>query len=203
LRSDLQSVYDQLLEVRCRRGDRRAWQELIDRWEMPLFYYLRRLVRRESDAWDVLQQTWLAAYQGIESLKDPATFVVWLHRIARNLAASHHRGLRRELATVEDGPESPDHADPGEDPPDVQAEAFDDARQMHRAMDELSVPHREVLTLHFLQGLSIAQIAAVVDASEGTVKSRLHYAKRALRTLIEQEQHVHRQRSRQHGEGRP
>ena len=175
--------------MRCRRGDRRAWQELIGRWEMPLFYYLRRLLPQEADAWDVLQQTWLAAYHGIVSLKDPALLAVWLHRIARNLAISHRRANRRDFEPLPDEPPMPGG---GEDPPDEQAEAFDDARQVHRALDRLSLPHREVLTLHFLRDLSVGQIAEVVGVSEGTVKSRLHYAKRALRQAVEHEQRAGR-----------
>ena len=187
LGSDPRVIYDQLLAIRCRRGDRQAWQELIARFEMPLFCYLRRLVRNEADAWDVLQQTWLCAYRGTGSLHDPSTIAVWLHRIARNLAISHYRasGNHRALEPLPDETQLPETAD---DPPDMQAEMLDNARSVHRAMDHLSPPHREVLTLHFLQELSLEEMASVLDVSVGTLKSRLHYARRALRDVLNKEE---------------
>jgi RNA polymerase sigma-70 factor (ECF subfamily) len=182
--SERDRVFEQLLALRCRSGDQDAWRDLLRRWEIPLFYYQRRLLDQEADAWDVLQQTWLAAYRGIASLKDPQHLVVWLHRIARNLAISHRRLNRHEFEPLPQESQSIGAAD--DDSPDAQTEAFEDADQVHAAMDRLSLPHREVLTLFFLQDLSIEQIATVVDASVGTIKSRLHYAKRALRQAIEQ-----------------
>lgn len=178
-------IYDQLLAVRCRRGDRQAWQEVVRRWEMPLFYYLRRLLHHEADAWDTLQQTWIAAYRGIGSLSNTANFIVWLHRIARNLAISHRRGARHALAEL--AIEETELPECSQQSPDSRAEAFDDAEQVHRAMDQLSVAHREVLALYFMQDLSIEQIAMVTGASEGTIKSRLYYAKRALREKIDRQ----------------
>lgn len=188
--SDSRAIYNQLLAIRCRRGDRQAWQELIARFEMPLFCYLRRLVRNEADTWDVLQQTWLGAYRGIGSLHDPSTIAVWLHRIARNLAISHHRRGTGNRGVPEPLPDEALLPDAGDDPPDVQAEMFDDAQRVHRAMDHLSLAHREVLTLHFLQELSLDQMSGVLDVSIGTLKSRLDYARRALRNVLEKEEVV-------------
>jgi RNA polymerase sigma-70 factor (ECF subfamily) len=185
--ADARAIYDQLLAVRCRRGDRSAWRELIDRWEMPLFCYLRRLVHHEADTWDVLQQTWLAAYRGIGALQDPARLAVWLHRIARNQAISHHRrhgGSQRVFEPLpNEGDESPATTD-DDPPPDAQAELLDDARRVHEALGQLSLAHREVLTLHFLHELTLEEMADVLDVSVGTLKSRLHYARRALRGVL-------------------
>jgi RNA polymerase sigma-70 factor (ECF subfamily) len=66
-------------------------------------------------------------------------------------------------------------------------EQFENAQAVHSALDELSLPHREALTLHFLQDLSLEQIADVLDVPIGTVKSRLHHAKRALKKILEPE----------------
>ena len=63
-----EAIYDELLLLRCRRGERRRGGSWSRRWERPVFYYIRRLVPREADAWDVLQQTWLAAFKGLGQL---------------------------------------------------------------------------------------------------------------------------------------
>ena len=68
---DRDIVARELLVVRCRRGDRAAWEELVRAWEGRLLYFVRRLVREEADAWDVLQKTWVRVLAGIGSLDDP------------------------------------------------------------------------------------------------------------------------------------
>jgi RNA polymerase sigma-70 factor (ECF subfamily) len=69
-----------------------------------------------------------------------------------------------------------------------ETEPFEDAEQVHRALGRISLPHREVLTLFFLEDLSQEQMAEVLGIPLGTVKSRLSYAKRALRSVLEQEE---------------
>ena len=182
--SERERIFGQLLVLRCRRGERDAWRELIELWEPRLFYYVRRLVPQESDAWDVLQQTWLGAYESIRALSDPKLLATWLYRIARNKAISHRRsrgggGTREsELSDVIGEPAAEDEADT--------LEEFENAEAVHRALDELSLAHREALTLHSLQDLALEQIADVLDVPVGTVKSRLHHAKRELRKVLEQ-----------------
>jgi RNA polymerase sigma-70 factor (ECF subfamily) len=176
-------ILDELLVLRCRRGDPAAWRELIRRWERRLFYYVRRIVGGERDAWDVLQQTWLAAYRSIPTLNEPRALRVWLYRIAHRQAVSHlrHAGAAPDAgaAGLDDAADVPDG---GADDAPFPAET---AEAVHAALSGLSLAHREVLTLHFLEGASVAEVAAVLDVPEGTVKSRLFHAKRALRAAIE------------------
>jgi RNA polymerase sigma-70 factor (ECF subfamily) len=172
-------LFHQLLVLRCRRGDREAWKQLIAAWEPRLFYYIRRLVSQEADAWDVLQQTWLGAYQGIRSLADPQRLAAWLYRIARNKTISSRRmKVPEPLDLIA--------AEPAAD--DSEQIEFDNAEAVHAALDQLSLAHREVVTLHFLQDLAIDEIAEVVGIPAGTVKSRLHHAKRGLRQILESQE---------------
>jgi RNA polymerase sigma-70 factor (ECF subfamily) len=176
-------IYCELLILRCRRGDPGALEELVRHWGNRLFYYIRRLVDNDEDAWDALQETWLKVVKSIGSLKEPRVLPMWLYRIARNTAISHLRGRYADHVAIDD-------AELG----DIEAESdsftFEDEEQVHYALGRVSLPHREVLTLYFLEDLSLEEIAEVLDTPVGTVKSRLHYAKNALRIIIEQEESV-------------
>jgi RNA polymerase sigma-70 factor (ECF subfamily) len=165
---------------RCRAGDPEALEELVRRWERKLFYYVRRLVADESDAWDVLQQTWVRVLGGYKRVRDPDALVPWLYRVARNTALTHRKSLLARERWV-------DHDAPVDGQPVADdAQSQWSAEDVHQAMDRLSPHHREALTLFFLEEFSIEAMAAVLDVSEGTVKSRLFYARRALRQAIEQ-----------------
>lgn len=118
--------------------------------------------------------------RGIRSLHDPQRLTPWLYQVARNTAFTHSRvQANYRAALVEHDDDYPDADDP--------AFEFEQAEQVHRALEQLSLPHREVLTLYFLEDMPIAAIAEVVGTLPGTVKSRLHYAKQALRTILEKE----------------
>jgi RNA polymerase sigma-70 factor (ECF subfamily) len=157
-------------------------EELIRHWEKRLLYYIRRLVSDEEDAWDVLQETWLKAVRQVGVLREPRSLPMWLYRIARNTAMSRLRGRYADRAVFDD------EQDGAEINGDADSFAFEDAEQVHYGLSRISLPHREVLTLHFLEDLSIDQIAQVLEVAPGTVKSRLHFAKKALRAVIEQEE---------------
>jgi RNA polymerase sigma factor (sigma-70 family) len=180
MRPDKQILESELLVTRCQRGDRAAFDDLVRLWERSLFYYLRRLTSSEADAWDLVQETWLRVYRAIETLRDPRTLPAFLYTTARHAA---FKRMRRELRTSEVTASNGDAAG-GVVSADCAFLAFDDAEQVHHALDKLPLPQREALTLYFLQELSMDDIAAVVGVSPGTVKSRLHYGKRAVRDII-------------------
>jgi RNA polymerase sigma factor (sigma-70 family) len=182
LATDKQQIRQEWLVLRCKRGDSRAMEELVRLWEDRLFYFVRRLVGTEADAWDVLQETWMKAIGAIRRIDDPRRLPAWLYRIARCTAASHWRGRYKTDALREDDADVGDVAAPEEDL------RFDDAEQVHFGLSRISLAHREVLVLHFLDDLSLEEMAEVLDVPSGTVKSRLHYAKRALHAVLEQEE---------------
>ena len=175
-------ILSELMLVRYRAGDPSALDELVKHWEGRLFYYIMRLVSNEDDAWDALQDTWFALARTIDRLRDPRGLVVWLYKTARHKALDRlrerykHRTVSVEdeqIAEVEEG---------------VETFTFEDAEQVHCALGKISVPHREALTLFFLEDLSVAEIAKLLGIATGTVKSRLHFARKALRAVIEAEE---------------
>lgn len=182
---DKDTVARELLALRCRRGDRAAWEELIHTWEPRLQYFIRRIVCDEADTWDILQETWLRVLKGFGSLSDLRSLVPWLYRVARNTALSHIRSREMPCESLQDYP------DLFANEPAGQPFDFTDAEQVHRGLLALSLPHREVLTLFFLENLSVEEIAAALEMPPGTVKSRLHYAKRELRKVLAEEASRH------------
>ena len=173
-------THDEWIALRCRLGEPGAFAELVSEMERPLLYYAAKLLADEDAAFDVLQEVWLTAFRTIRRLEDPRTVRSWLYRITHDRAIDRIRHDR-----------SRDRAEKSRAvcvPEVLEAEpAFDaeDAEALHRAVDRIDLKHREVIVLHFLEDLSIAEIAAIIGEPAGTVKSRIHYAKRALREVLQ------------------
>jgi RNA polymerase sigma-70 factor, ECF subfamily len=176
-------AHDQVLVLRCQADDRDAFSCLYARYHGPLKYYLRRLLDSPQTADDVLQTVWLKALTGIRQLRNTELFRPWLYRVARNEAFQHLRRDRRwvEIEMAEGVPESTDETE------DDFSKA--DAVRVHAALAELSPVHREVLVLRFLEDLSYQEMGVIVGCDLGTIRSRLHYAKRALRHVLEEHNH--------------
>lgn len=185
MRTERDAIYDELLVLRWRGDrDRAAIDELLRRWERRLLYYVRRIVDGdEQDALDVLQKAFLHVVRKLHTLRDPRTLPAWLYAVARNAALAHRRSALARVKHVEDRADVAELAARNDDGDDA-VDRFD-AEAVHAALAELSVPHREALTLLFLQDLTVEQIAQVIGVSPGTVKSRVYYAKAAMRAILE------------------
>jgi RNA polymerase sigma-70 factor (ECF subfamily) len=176
------AIYHELLVIRCRRGDPAAPGELVACFQRALVYYLRRLVGDEAEAWDLAQETWLSVFRSLHALQNPRALAAYLYRTARNAAMAHLRRRHLWPSATDDG----DPPDVPSDAPSVDDALFarEDAARLHAAIGQLPLPQREAVTLHFLQDLSIDEIANVLDVPAGTVKSRIFHAKLALRNLL-------------------
>jgi RNA polymerase sigma-70 factor (ECF subfamily) len=172
-------IYDSLLVVRAQAGDDAAFAELVERFSPRLRYFLRKLLSSAHDAEDALQDVWLDVLRALSRLNDPQALVAWLYRIARDRAFARLRKLRPHESLREESVVAGTTAD---DDSEFTAE---DAAQIHAALDKLPAEQREVLVLRFLEDLTYDQIATIVGVSLGTIRSRLHYGKRALRSVLE------------------
>ena len=171
------------LALRCPTGESAAFADLIAIIERPLLYYATSLTGNSDTALDVLQEVWLKAIRGIRKLKDPGSLKPWLYTITHGVAVDRiRRDYTRDKAEQSQLDGSLDIEEPSFDK--------EDATAIHDALRRLGVKHREVLALHFLQDLSIQEIAHVAACSQGTVKSRLHYAKRQMKQILEGEKHA-------------
>lgn len=170
-----------LLVLGCQAGDERAFSQLFDRFGTRTLAYLRGLV--SDDAEDVQQEVWLAVYRGVRGLSKPGAFRTWLFQTTRHRAIDFLRKRRREQELLEGvAVEFAVAADLDEET----AVGSLDEPILAAAMAELASAHREVLLLRFQDGLSYSEIALVVGCSVGTVRSRLHHAKRRLHERVEQ-----------------
>ncbi len=179
MRLNKTTIYYELLAVRCQRRDRQALEELVRCFERRLLYYIRRLVDHEPDAWNILQETWLSVFESIGSLRQPRLLPVWLYAIARRRVMDYHRGRYADRLSFGD------EMSLAETPDDRAPIDCDDVQRLHQALQQLSPAHREVLTLFFLEDMPLEAIAVIVNASVGTIKSRIFYAKQNLRILLE------------------
>lgn len=171
-------VYWQWLVVRLQQGNSAAAQELIDAFQRPLLFYLRRMLQSEDDAWDCLQEIWISTLRGIRRLRSPEAVGPFIYRVARNHALLHLR-LRKVTLDLHDD----DSLEAAASTQDITFTSHD-AAAIHAALDRLPHGQREVLILFFLDDLSIQEVSEVLSVPAGTVKSRLFHAKRALRGIL-------------------
>lgn len=174
-----QLIESELLLLQHRRGKPGALARLVELWERPVYYYVRRLVDNEDVAKDIAQDVWVTVFRKIRSVRDPAAFPAWLFRVARNSVASHYRKAPPVESLPEDGLAPPTSEDGRL--PAVNAE------ELHWALGQLNPLHSECVILHYLEGFTLEEISGIADVPLGTVKSRLHYAKKALRDLLDKE----------------
>jgi RNA polymerase sigma-70 factor (ECF subfamily) len=174
----LEQLVQRLLVVRSQLGERAALEQLFVRYNQALGYYLGRMLSRDDVA-DLQQEVWLTVIRRIRQLRNPEAFVVWLYQIARRKALT--------LLTVQHESLSLDDRDIGENIADDAQPKFspDEAARIHQELAHLSQRHREVLLLRFMEDLSYEEIAQIINCTAGTVRSRLHYAKLALRERLE------------------
>lgn len=166
--------------LRAQQGDRAAFSQLVDAYDQRLLYFVRRILDDHEAAFDVLQSVWLTVHRKLRRLKSASAFRVWIYRIAHDKAVSELRKKTRRPVPVEDV-EIVSAAEEND-----AEETFDNAELVHAGLQRLSVDHRRVLTLHFLEDMPVNEIAEVLDCSDGTVKSRLYYARLTLRQHIEE-----------------
>jgi RNA polymerase sigma-70 factor (ECF subfamily) len=179
---------DEELVARSARGDADSFNQLITRWERPIYALAYRVIGREEDARDVCQETFLRAFRGIAAFKGQAKFSSWLYRIALNLCRDW---MRRERRTpVVQAPEGVDLAElasergPAESVEDLVSRQ-DMSRLVARAMRSLSEEQRTAVVLKEYQGLTFQEIADLLGCPLSTVKTRLYQGLTLLRRQLE------------------
>jgi RNA polymerase sigma-70 factor, ECF subfamily len=186
---------DAALLARLRAGEDAAYEELVRASSPRLLATLRRMLRNDDDARDALQDAFLAAFRALPRFEGQSKLSTWLHRIAVNAALMKLRSKRRRPeASIdellprfeEDGHFTADTASTGK----LLDEQVDEARRraaVRRGIDRLPEAHRTVIVLRDVEGLSTEETAEQLGITREATKMRLHRARQALRTLLEQE----------------
>ena len=183
------TITDEELVARSRDGDADSFNQLIRRWERPIYALAYRTLGREEDARDVCQDTFLRAFRALHGFKGQAKFSSWLYRIALNLCRDWMRRQRRS-PTVQ----MPEDADIAElvasQGPTESIETLVGRRELGRAvalaMAELPEEQRTAIVLKEYHGLTFQEIAELQGCPLSTVKTRLYQGLSVIRRQLEQ-----------------
>ena len=177
---------DQLLVERAQRGDKRAFELLVAKYQRKLGRLLSRLVRDPAEVEDVTQEAFIKAYRALPSFRGESAFYTWLYRIGINTAKNYLVAMGRRAPTstgfdheeaenFEDAEQLRDNATPENELIGKQI-----AATVNRAMEQLPEDLRTAITLREIDGLSYEEIAAAMDCPIGTVRSRIFRAREAI-----------------------
>ncbi|HUK82795.1 MAG TPA: sigma-70 family RNA polymerase sigma factor [Verrucomicrobiae bacterium] len=187
---DYQHEDDESLVARVQHGEQAAFDELVRRYKERLYATVYHMTSNHEDANDLVQDAFIKAYKSIGSFKRQSSFYTWVYRIAVNRTINFLKRRRNRnhfslddvdgsIQTDPDFVELMSHVTPRREVGLTELQA-----RLNEALQKLSEPHRAVVTMHDIQGMTHADIAKVMNCSEGTVRSRLFYARQQLQGLL-------------------
>ena len=182
---------DDDLVARARAGDTRAFDALILRYGEKLYGLVYNMTSHKEDTHDLLQDIFSKAYHSLPRFRGQSSFYTWIYQIAVNMTLNFLKKRKRRTGMslndlesgVLDDPAMIDDAHMAN--PEKQSNLHELQKKLNEAMRGLSESHRTVVTLFDIQGLPHAEIAQILRTSEGTVRSRLHYAHLHLQSLLQ------------------
>ncbi len=181
---------DQQLVERAQKGDKRAFELLVMKYERKLGRLLSRMVRDAAEIDDITQESFIKAYRALPQFRGESAFYTWLYRIAVNTAKNYLMAKgKREVATSdmvdEDGEGMDDVLMPHDiATPDAELQTKQIAKAVNETVDALPEELRTAITLREIEGLSYEEIARMMDCPIGTVRSRIFRAREAIAEKI-------------------
>jgi len=173
------------LVQRCQAGEIAAFQELVGRYYHKVFLVVLGVLNHQEDALEVAQETFFRAYKKIKGFRGGSGFYTWLYRISVNLAIDFQRRQKRSpmefRETLDDAIDEQKQS--GGDP-FCSLQSKEVSEKLIAAIDDLTPDHRAVIVMRAVEGLSYKDIAHILGCSEGTVMSRLHYARKKLQEKL-------------------
>lgn len=196
-RDDPGELSDADMIARCRRGDRDAFDLLVERYQSKVFNLAYRLLGDPDEAADVAQEAFLRIYRGLQSFQGGSALTTWVYRIVHNLCLDEMKKKRRRPQIVTDPADPEEGGEPlidrlsdEADEPEGQILGDERAAAVRAAVYRMKSHHRDVLVLYDLEGFSYNEIADMLKTNVGTVKSRLNRARLALAKELEQDRHL-------------
>jgi RNA polymerase sigma-70 factor (ECF subfamily) len=179
-----------VLVQRARKGDLEAYDELVQRYQERIYATVYHMTSNHEDANDLAQESFIKAFQALKSFKGGSSFYTWLYRIAVNKTINFLKQRKNRIhLSLNDLDFNAEH-DPdlvafvSDKTPRREANLSELQEKLNTALMKLSEPHRLVVVLHDVQGLSHEEIAKVMDCNIGTVRSRLFYARQQLQAWL-------------------
>ncbi len=172
----------------AKQGDPSSFEALVDRYMGRAIHVAMGYVGNRDDAVDMAQETFFRVYKALDRFRDGEPFAPWFFRILRNACLSFlakHRKARHHSISGRDGEGDWELPDGASLAPDQHAEVKESQRQFWKALEKLSMNHREIILLRHIEDLEYAAIAVVLDIPIGTVMSRLFHARGKMRAALE------------------
>jgi len=183
-------VEDMALVRRAQRGDLGAYDELVRRYQERIYATIYHMTANHEDANDLAQEAFIKAFHALQSFKGGSSFYTWVYRIAVNKTINFLKQRKQKGQLSLDDLDFRAEHDPdlvaliSEKTPRREVNLTELQEKLNSAMQKLSEPHRLVVTLHDVQGLSHEEIAKIMDCNIGTVRSRLFYARQQLQAYL-------------------
>ena len=190
LEAEQSAEEDRLWVEKLQKGNTRAFDFLLRKYQRRLYAIVYNLTSNKEDAADITQDVFIKAYKSINSFQGNSSFYTWLYRIAMNTTISFIRKNRKKpIVSLEKWEDSNaqdvilSHVQT-KDVGDKATLLKELQEKLNESLQKLSVIHRTVIVLFEIDGLSHGEIAKILHCSEGTVRSRLHYAKEQLKLSL-------------------
>ena len=178
------------LVKRAKQGDLSAYDDLVRRYQERIYATVYHMTANHEDANDLAQDAFIKAFQALKSFKGGSSFYTWVYRIAVNKTINFLKQRRHKAQMSLDDLDFNAEHDPdlvaliSDKTPRREVSLTELQEKLNAAMQKLSEPHRLVVTLHDVQGLSHEEIAEIMDCNIGTVRSRLFYARQQLQAYL-------------------
>jgi RNA polymerase sigma factor (sigma-70 family) len=183
-------VEEMVLVKQARQGDLGAYDQLVRRYQERIYATIYHMTSNHEDANDLAQEAFIKAFHALKSFKGGSSFYTWVYRIAVNKTINFLKQRKNKTHLSLDDLDFNAEHDPdlvaliSEKTPRREINLAELQEKLNEAMQKLSEPHRLVVTLHDVQGLSHDEIAKIMDCNIGTVRSRLFYARQQLQALL-------------------
>ncbi len=165
-----------------KRGNQSDFALLVDRYKNRAFSLLKRMLKNEMDAEEVLQDCFVKAYKSLDSFRQDAKFSTWFYKIVYNSAltviAGKKRKIEHEMSSIDD------HFDLGDYDNEIYSQSENAETYILKLVDKLPVKHALVIILFYIDGMSLNEISNVTGQSLVNVKVMLHRSRNALRDLL-------------------
>jgi RNA polymerase sigma-70 factor (ECF subfamily) len=184
------SLDDAVLVERARRHDREAYSELIRRYQRKIYALVYNMTSNKEDAEDLVQDIFVKAYASLSNFRGNASFYTWVYRIGVNRTINFLKKRKRQTGISLDDMDEAVERDPAYVELSARESPFRDAtlselqERLNKALLTLSEKHRTVVVLHDIQGVPHEEIARMLKCSQGTVRSRLFYARQQLQAEL-------------------